>query len=100
MIELPKDAPGKAACGRSGLPLLARCACGHECTVPWLKLRTHDADETPLYGRRFKCQACGRRNQVTLFALETQAELTAIRMERARFALPKGPAELLGHATP
>ena len=99
MIELPKDAPGKVACGRSGLPLLARCTCGHEHLIAWRLLKTHDEDETPLYGRRFKCKACGRGNQATLFALETETELTAIRLEQERLAPPKSAAELLGHVT-
>jgi hypothetical protein len=46
--------------------------------VPWRHLKTHDDDETPLYGRPFKCFVCSSR-EVTLFAIETQAELDAIR---------------------
>ena len=45
--------------------------------MPWRHLKTHDDDETPLYGRPFKCFVCSSR-EVTLFAIETQAELDAI----------------------
>ncbi len=98
MIELPSDALGKAACGRSGLPLLAVCPCGARRTVPFLRLKTHDDDATPLYGRPFKCRLCGR-SAVTLFAFETLAELAAIQAERARSDAP--PHARLGwHSTP
>ncbi len=78
MIQLPPDAPGSAACGRSGLPLMAICPGGHRRSVPWRSLKTDNDDETPLYGRPFKCFVCGSRD-VTLFTIETQAELDAVR---------------------
>lgn len=74
MIEIPRDAPASVACGRSGLPLLAVCSNGHRRLVPFRLLKTHDGDTTPLYGRPFKCRACGSRD-VTLFDIESQAEL-------------------------
>jgi hypothetical protein len=40
MIEIPRDAPGSIACGRSGLPLLAVCPAGHRRTVPFRLLKT------------------------------------------------------------
>jgi len=77
MIEIPRDAPGSIACGRSGLPLLAVCPCGRRRTVPFRLLMTSKTDRTPLYGRPFKCKACGSR-EVTLFAIECQADLEEI----------------------
>lgn len=74
MIELPRDAPGSAACGRSGLPLLAVCPAGHRRTIPFRRLQTGPGDATPIYGRPFECRECGSA-EVTLFALEMQAEL-------------------------
>jgi hypothetical protein len=76
MIGIPRDAPGSVACGRSGLPLLAICSIGHNRLVPF-RLKTSDTDRTPIYGRPFKCKACGSR-EVTLFAIESQAELDAV----------------------
>ena len=75
MRQIPRDAPGSAACGRSGLPLLAHCANGHRRTVPFRLLRTHDDDSSRLYARPVLCKACGNR-EVTLFAIESQTELT------------------------
>jgi hypothetical protein len=77
MIELPRDAPGSVACGRSGLPLLAVCPCGRRRLVPFRLLKTSEIDRTPIYARPFKCKACGSR-EVTLFAIESQAELDEI----------------------
>jgi len=77
MIEIARDAPGSVACGHSGLPLLAVCPCGHRRLIPFRILRTSDADRTPLYGRPFKCRACGSR-EVTLFDIESQAELDSV----------------------
>jgi hypothetical protein len=37
MIEIPRDAPGSVACGRSGLPLLATCSNGHRRLVPLVR---------------------------------------------------------------
>jgi hypothetical protein len=88
MIEIARDAPGSVACGRSGLPLLAICPCGRHRTVPYRLLKTSDTDRTPLYGRLFRCKACGRR-EVTLFAIESQAELAAIQRAMAK---PRQPA--------
>lgn len=96
MIELAPDAPGKVACGRSGLPLLAICPCGRKRTVPFRSLKTNDDDTTPLYGRPFKCKACGSHD-VTLFAIETTAELLALQQERGRTE-PKVPVR--SHPTP
>jgi hypothetical protein len=48
MIEIARDAPASAACGRSGLPLLAICPNGHRRTVPFRLLKTSDGDRTPL----------------------------------------------------
>jgi hypothetical protein len=45
--------------GRSGLPLLAFCSNGHRRMIPFRLLKTGDDDRTPLYGRPFKCKACG-----------------------------------------
>jgi hypothetical protein len=89
MIEIPRDAPGSVACGRSGLPLLATCPAGHRRTVPFRLLKTSESDRTPLYGRPFRCKACGSP-EVTLFAIEDQIELAAI--QRALAGPPK-PAE-------
>jgi hypothetical protein len=61
MIEIPRDAPGSVACGRSGLPLLAVCPCGRRRLVPFRLLKTGPNDRTPVYGRPFKCRACGSR---------------------------------------
>lgn len=78
MIELPRDAPGSAACGRSGLPLQAICANGHVRLIPFRFLKTKEDDTTPLYGRPFKCPVCGSA-EVRLFALESRADLVAVR---------------------
>ena len=78
MRQLPLDAPGSVACGRSGLPLLATCANGHRRAVPFRLLKTHDNDRTPLYGRPFLCREC-RSRDVTLFAIESQAEFEVVR---------------------
>jgi hypothetical protein len=82
MIGIPRDAPGSVACGRSGLLLLAICSIGHNRLVPFRLLKTSDIDRTPLYGRPFLCKACGSR-EVTLFAIESQAELEAIQHANA-----------------
>jgi hypothetical protein len=52
-------------------------------------LKTSEADRTPIYARPFKCRACGSR-EVTLFAIESQAELVAIQQAMAR---PRQPAQ-------
>jgi hypothetical protein len=97
MIEMPQDAPGSVACGRSGLPLLAICPIGHNRLVAFRLLKTSETDRTPLYGRPFKCKACGSR-EVTLFAIESQAELNAIQQAMAG---PKQPAQApTTHARP
>ena len=82
MIELPRDAPGSVACGRSGLPLLAICSCGRRRLVPFRLLKTSDTDRTPLYSRPFKCKACGS-SEVILFSIDDQAELGAIQKSLA-----------------
>jgi hypothetical protein len=89
MIEIPRDAPASVACGRSGLPLLPLCPAGHRRTVPFHRLRTSESDRTPVYGRPFKCKACGSR-EVSLFSIESQAELDAVQQSLAG---PKQPAE-------
>jgi hypothetical protein len=95
MIEIPQDAPGSVACERSGLPLLATCPNGHRRMIPFRLLKTGPDDRTPIYGRPFKCKACGSR-EVTLFAVESQAELDAIQLAR-----PKQPAQApTTHARP
>jgi len=78
MIEIPRDAPGSVACGRSGLPLLAICPGGHRRTVPFRLLKTADHDRSLLYGRPFRCRACGSP-EVSLFLVDDQAELEEIR---------------------
>jgi hypothetical protein len=82
MIGIRRDAPGSVACGRSGLPLLAICPIGHNRLVAFRLLKTSETDRTPLYGRPFKCKACGSR-EVTLFAIESQAELDAVQQAMA-----------------
>jgi hypothetical protein len=77
MIQIARDAPGSTACGRSGLPLLAICPNGHRRTVPFRLLKTSEIDRTPIYGRPFKCRVCDSA-EVTLFAIESQAELDEI----------------------
>jgi hypothetical protein len=60
-------------------------------------LKTGPDDRTPLYGRPFRCKACGGR-EVTLFAIESQAELDAVQQAMAG---PKQPAEApTTHARP
>ena len=61
MTPIARDAPGFVTCGRSGLPLLAVCSSGHRRTIPFRLLKTSETDRTPIYGRPFKCRACGRR---------------------------------------
>ena len=73
MIQIARDAPGAVACGRSGLPLLAICANGHHRTVPFRLLKASQNNVTPLYGRPFRCRACGSP-EVTLFAIESPDE--------------------------
>jgi hypothetical protein len=97
MKAIPRDAPGSVACGRSGLPLLAICPIGHNRLIPFRLLKTSETDRTPLYGRPFKCKDCGSR-EVTLFAVESQAELDAIQQAMAG---PKQPAQApTTHARP
>ena len=57
--------------------MLAICPNGHRRTVPFRLLKTSEDDRSPLYGRPFKCKACGSR-EVTLFAIEGQAELDKV----------------------
>jgi hypothetical protein len=89
MIGIPRDAPGSVACGRSGLPLLAICPIGHNRLIPFRLLRTPETDRTPIYGRPFKCKACGSP-EVTLFAIESQAELDTVQRSLAG---PPQPAQ-------
>ncbi|GEP59488.1 hypothetical protein [Reyranella soli] len=48
--------------------------------MPFRLLKTSDDDQTPLYDRPFKCEACGSRD-VTLFALDDEVELDQLRPE-------------------
>jgi hypothetical protein len=89
MFEIARDAPGSVVCRRSGLPLLAICPNGHRRTVPFRLLKTSETDITPLYGRPFKCKACGSP-EVVLFAVENHTELNEI--QRA-LAGPPEPAK-------
>jgi hypothetical protein len=57
--------------------LVASCSNGHRRLVPFRLLKTGPADRTPIYGRPFRCKACGRR-EVTLFAIESQVELDEV----------------------
>ena len=88
MIQITRDAPGSVACGRSGLPLVAICPNGHRRTVPFRLLKTSESDQTPIYGRPFKCKVCSSP-EVALFAIESQPELYEI--QRA-LAGPPEPA--------
>jgi len=56
---------------------------------PHCALPLAETDRTLLYGRPFKCRTCGSR-EVTLFAVESQAELDEV--QRA-LAWPPQPAE-------
>jgi len=69
--------------------LLAACPLGHQHTLPFRLFKTSETDRTPLYGRPFKCKSCGSA-EVTLFAIESQAELAEIQRELAG---PPKPAE-------
>ncbi len=80
MRQLPVDAPGSAACGRSGLPLVAVCGNEHRRLVSFRLLRTNDDDRSPLYARPFVCKTCGSRD-VILFTIEGQGELDMLRPE-------------------
>jgi hypothetical protein len=59
------------------------------CILGLQLLKTGPDDRTPLYGRPFKCKACGSR-EVVLYAIDDQAELDAI--QRA-LAGPRHPAK-------
>lgn len=96
MIELPKDAPGRAACGRSGLPLLAVCPGGHRRAVPFRLLKTDNDDATPLFGRPFRCPKCSSP-EVRLFAFERTSELWAFQQQRDAEEPPPPPR---WHSTP
>ena len=48
MIQIPRDAPGLIACGRSGLPLLAICPAGHRRTVPFRLLKRRSRSDAAL----------------------------------------------------
>ena len=77
--------------------MLAICPIGHNRLVAFRLLKTSETDRTPLYGRPFKCKDCGSR-EVTLFAVESQAELDAIQQAMAG---PKQPAQApTTHARP
>jgi hypothetical protein len=77
--------------------LLAICPIGHNRLVAFRLLKTSETDRTSLYGRPFKCKACGSR-EVTLFAIENQSELDEVQQAMAG---PKRPAEApTTHARP
>ena len=97
MIAIPRDAPGAVACGRSGLPLLAICAIGHNRLVPFRLLKTSATDRTPINGRPFKCKACGSRD-VTLFSIDSQAELDTV--QKALAGPPKPARAPTTHPAP
>jgi len=87
MRHLTIDAPGSAACGRSGLPLVALCGNDHRRLVPFRLLKTGNDDRSSLYGRPFVCKECGNR-KVTLFAIESQIELDALRRTQRQVDRP------------
>lgn len=87
MIDLPRYAPESIACDRSGMPLLAVCPAGHRRAVPFHRLRTGLGDTTALYARTYKCRVCGSTD-VTLFAIESQEVLDAIRASWPREHVP------------
>jgi len=58
--------------------------------VPFRLLQTSDSDTTPLYGRPFKCRMCDSR-EVTLYAIESQAEFAALQREMAGPSKPLRP---------
>lgn len=94
MIELHKDAPGEAACGYSGRPLLVVCSCGQRRAVPFRKLRADFGDKSPIYGRPFRCKAC-QSSDVTLFVFNDPAEFYRVWDE-----LRDPPEPLRPHSTP
>ena len=65
------------------------CPNGHRRTVPFRLLKTSESDRTPLYGRPFKCRACGS-SEVTLLAIDSQAELEEVQRDLAG---PPQPAQ-------
>jgi hypothetical protein len=67
---------------------MAICPNGHRRTVPFRLLKTSESDRTPIYGRPFKCRVCSSA-EVTLFAIESQAELEEV--QRA-LGVPPRPA--------
>jgi hypothetical protein len=63
-------------------------------------LKTGPDDRTPLYGRPFKCKACGSR-EVVLYAIDDQAELDAIqRAWQDRGIPPRRRRRLIPTMTP
>jgi hypothetical protein len=89
MIEITRHALCSVVCGRSGRPLLAICPIGHRRFIPFRLLKISAADQTPLYGRPFMCWACGSP-EVTLYDIESQAELDAL---QSAMAEPPKPAK-------
>lgn len=57
--------------------------------VPLDKISARGSDMTPLHTLPLKCAACGGR-EVTLFAIDSQAELVAIQQAMAG---PREPAQ-------
>ena len=92
-LPLHSDLRDCARCWRSGLPLLAVCPCGHRRTVPFRLLKTSETDCTELYGRPFRCRACGS-GEVALFDIGSQAELDEVQRS---LAVPRQPAK--AHST-
>ena len=64
------------------MPLLAICPNRHRRLIPFRLLKIREDDRTPLYGRPFKCKACGSP-EVMLFAIESRSELDAIQQAMA-----------------
>jgi hypothetical protein len=56
---------------------------------PLPSLKTGPDDRTPLYSRPFSCKACGSR-EVTLFSIDSQAELDTV---QKALAGPPKPAQ-------
>lgn len=94
MLELPKNAPGEAACGYSGRPLVAVCPCGGRRSIPFRKLKTDFGDKTPIYGRPFQCKEC-KSSEVTLFVFDDPAEFYRLWDD-----LRDPPEPLRPHSTP
>lgn len=76
--------------------MLAICPNGHRRTVPFRLLKASDEDRTPLYGRPFECRECNSP-EVTLFTIDSQAELDGVQRDLAR---PRQPAKAPTNSQP